>query len=246
MSDQILGIQSWCFRKFKDNNTMLPMLKKCGVEAIELCGVHADFSKPETFAPVVDTFKKHGVKIVSTGVNGIKGDEAQDRNNFEFLKASGAKHMSMVFSPDNLEKEIKVAEKLAEEYDVTLGIHNHGGAHWLGNAETLRWVFKKCSKRIGLSLDTAWALDAGEDPLKMMEEFKERLFLVHMKDFTFDTARKPKDVVVGTGNINLAAMKKTLLTAGFKGVYIIEYEGEPEDPVKPLTACVESIKKVLF
>ena len=52
--------------------------------------------------------------------------------------------------------------------------------------------------------------------------------------------------MVGTGNINLAAMKKTLLTAGFKGVYIIEYEGEPEDPVKPLTACVESIKKVLF
>jgi sugar phosphate isomerase/epimerase len=245
MSDIKLGIQSWCFRHFKDNEVMLPMLKATGVDAVELCGVHADFKTAEGRKKAVDVYKKFNVKIMSTGVNGFTGNEAVDSMNFEFLKASGAKHMSVDFAPDNLDRDIKIAEKLAEKYDVTLGIHNHGGAHWLGNSQVLRWVFGKCSKRIGLSFDTAWALDSGENVLKMVQEFKDRLYLIHLKDFTYDKNRKPEDVVMGTGCMDLKAMKKTLDDIGFKGIYIIEYEGDVEAPVPALTKCVKNIKAAL-
>jgi sugar phosphate isomerase/epimerase len=104
-------------------------------------------------------------------------------------------------------------------------------------------VFAQASPRIGLSLDTAWALDAGEDPVKMIEEFGPRLALVHLKDFVFDRARKPEDVVVGTGNLPLPNVAAALAKAGFDGELVIEYEGDVANPVPALTACVQAIRR---
>ncbi|OGF52248.1 MAG: hypothetical protein A2044_07700 [Candidatus Firestonebacteria bacterium GWA2_43_8] len=245
-SNNVLGVQSWCFRNFKDNNVMLPMLKETGISSTELCVVHADFKNVSMHKPVLELYKKLGVNIVSTGVNVISAVEAEARPNFEFLKAGGVKHMSVDFKLDNLDVQLKVAEKLSEEYNVTLGIHNHGGRHWLGNMQALKWVFGKCSKRIGLSLDTAWAMHSQENVTKMIEEFKDRLYLLHLKDFTFDRTAKPEDVIFGTGAIDLKALKKVLEDTGFKGSYIIEYEGQPENPVPVLIQCVKNIKEALY
>lgn len=222
------------------------MLKECGVGAIELCGVHAVFKDASTHKGVIDTYKKHGVSIASIGVENMSRDAAELKIIFEFVKASGVKHMSADFQPDNLDACLKQAEKYAEEYGVTLGIHNHGGHHWLGNTQTLRWFFKKCSKRIGLSLDTGWMLDAGEDVAKVIEEFKDRMYLIHLKDFTFDKKRRKEDVVTGTGNLDLKVLRKTLDGIGFKGSYIIEFEGEPDNPVPALKNCVKNIKEALY
>ena len=61
------GVQSWCFRHFKDNPTVADKVKEIGVSSIELCGVHADFDQPKGFAQVVKTYKDKGVDIVSLG-----------------------------------------------------------------------------------------------------------------------------------------------------------------------------------
>ena len=167
-STNVLGVQSWCFRNFPDINVMLPMLKETGVSAVELCNKHVDFKNPAAFKTAVEAVKKHGVQIASIGVNPVSALEAEARLYFEFLKTGGIKHMSIDFKPDNLDEQIKNAEKLSEEYNVTLGIHNHGGRHWLGNTQALKWVFSKCSKRIGLSLDTAWAMHSQENAAKMI------------------------------------------------------------------------------
>ena len=209
-SNNVLGIQSYCFRKFRDNNVMLPLLKETGVNAIELCGAHAVFKDASTHRSVIDICKKHAISIPSIGVEGMSRDTAELKTVFDFLKTAGVKHMSVDFQPEDIDIFIKQAEKLSEEYGVTLGIHNHGGSHWLGNSQTLRWFFKKCSKRIGLSLDTGWALDAGENVSKILEEFKDRIYLIHLKDFIFNRQGKQEDVVTGTGNIDLKAIKKTL------------------------------------
>ena len=240
-----VSVQSFCFRGTKDNPAVAGMVKACGLSAIELCGVHADFQKPESFVGVVRTYGDAGVSVVSAGVNGIAGNDAKDRPLFEFLKAAGARCMSVDFALDDLPARLRVAEKLAEEYDVRLGIHNHGGRHWLGSCQALRWVFSQCGSRIGLCLDTAWALDAGEDPVKMIEEFGPRLHLLHLKDFVFDKARKPEDVVVGTGNLALPKVVSALRKIGFKGEMVLEYEGDVTNPVPALTKCVQAIKRDL-
>lgn len=239
---QNIGIQSWCFRHFTDLPTYLRKLKETGVSATEMCGIHADLGKPEGFPAVLKHFKDAGVTIHSIGVEHMSGDVKQMRPRFEFLKASGAKVMSVSFAPDGMWEAFRAAEKLADEYDVKLAIHNHGGYDWLGNATILDYVFRHTGPRIGLCLDTAWALDAMQNPVEMAERFKDRLYGIHIKDFVFDRARHSKDVIVGTGNLDLAKLLATLEKNKFNGSCILEYEADETDPVPSLRECLKALR----
>lgn len=241
---QEMGVQSYCFRHFKDNATTASLVKECGLAKIEICGVQVDFQDPASFDQAVATYRDAGVEIVSIGVNGLAGDEAAERNMFEFLKTAGAKFMAVDFKPDAVPGSFAVAEKLADEYDVRLAIHNHGGRHWLGSAQALEWVFARTSQRVGLCLDTAWALHSHEDPIAMVERFGERLYGVHVKDFTFDSAGQHTDVVVGTGNLDLVELSDAMNAVGFDGYVVLEYEADVEDPVPALTRCVQAVRAI--
>lgn len=237
------GVQSYCFRNFKNNAKTAALVKKCGLSKIELCGAHVDFSDESAFGDVIKTYTDAGVEIVSIGVSSMADNEERERKHFEFLKMAGAKVMSVSFDINAVPQCFRTAEKLADEYGVRLAIHNHGGGDWLGNATTLAWVFDNTSDRIGLCLDTAWALDSGEDPVAMAERFADRLYGIHLKDFTFDSARRPVDVVVGEGNLDLKKLIQVMDKVGFDGYSILEYEGDVENPVSALKKCVDAIKK---
>jgi inosose dehydratase len=240
-----LGIQSWCYREFKEVPHFITHLKKAGVAATEVCGVQIDFSKPAGFAGAIKQFKDAGVDILSIGVQGMNGDVAKETNYFEFVKAAGAKHISVSFSPDGMWGAFKTAEKLAKKYGVRLGIHNHGGYDWLGNSTILDYVFRHTGESIGLCLDTAWAIDAKQNPIHMVEKFGSRITAVHIKDFVYSKSREPKDVVIGTGNLDLPGLVKALKKVKFAGPTIIEYEGDAANPVPALKKCVNEYHKVL-
>jgi sugar phosphate isomerase/epimerase len=244
--NQPIAIQSWCYRHFKALPDFFTQLKAAGVTATEVCGVHANFNDTATHAATVKAFSAAGVKMVCIGVEWMSGDEAKDRPKFEFCKAAAISNMSISFSPEALfEGKLKNVEKLADEYDLKLGIHNHGGYDWLGNATILKYVFSKTSPRIGLHLDTAWALDAKQDPIKLVEQFGPRVHGVHIKDFTFDRARNPSDVIIGTGNLDLPKFMSALKAVKFSGPLVIEYEGDETNPVPALKQCVEVLKPLL-
>ncbi len=237
------GIQSYCFRAFKDNRKVIRLLRECGVSQIELCGIHADFTKPSSFADVVRLYQDAGVEIVSIGVQGLNGNKKTEAFFFDCVKQAGAQFMSVTFGVNSVPASFHIAEKLAAEYDIRLAIHNHGGRDWLGSANMLRHVFANTDERIGLCLDTAWALDSGEDPIAMAEEFGKRLYGLHIKDFVFDRARRPKDVVTGKGNLKMKEFMKALKKVNFRGYTVIEYEGDANNPVPALKKCVEIVRK---
>ena len=240
-----LSVQSFCFREFPDNTRTTELVKEVGLAGIEICGVHTDFMDELAHEPLIKLYSDAGVSIVSIGVNQITGNEAADRKLFEFAKKAGCPAMSVDFPLPGLEKSLEVAEKLSEEYDIPVGIHNHGGAHWLGNAVALRWVFSKTSTRVGLSLDTGWTLDSRQDPVAWIREFKDRVHLLHLKDFTFAKDRSPEEAILGDGNLDLSAMAAALSDIGFDGLSIIEYEGNPANPVPPIIECVAAVKEKL-
>jgi inosose dehydratase len=242
---QDFGVQSYCFRGMKENVDVAAAVKQIGLNKIEICAVHCDFSKPETFDAVIQTYADAGIAIQSIGVESMNSDEAEMRKRFDFVKACGAKHVSVNFSPDTFDQAHPIVQKLAEQYDVRCGIHNHGGHHWLGNAQMLGYVFSQVGDRIGLCLDTAWALHATLKPIQLVEKFASRLFAIHLKDFKFHSPDgKHEDVVVGTGNIDLPAFKAACDAAGFNGETILEYEGDQDNPVPTLSKCVEAIRAV--
>lgn len=240
-----LGVQTWCFREFKERARLFAQVKACGLATVELCGVHADFSDASSFDRVLGELKDAGIVVGSIGVQHFAGNEAKERLYFEFARRAGVKVISANFSPDPTLACFRTAERLADGYGIRLAIHNHGGRHWLGNREMLAAVFAHTSPAIGLCLDTAWALDAGEDPVALVTAFSSRLYGAHLKDFTFDRARRPHDVVVGTGNLNLQQLMPALAAAPHLGACVIEYEEDPQDPAPAITRCVAAIKAAL-
>ena len=76
-----LGIQSWCFRSYKETGKIIEALKLCGVDRIELCGIHVDLNHPQE---TLKQFSDNGIRISSFGVNGFTTDEAAARKVFEF------------------------------------------------------------------------------------------------------------------------------------------------------------------
>jgi inosose dehydratase len=237
-----IGVQSWCFRAFKERRQLIEQVKGCGLSRVELCGVHADFSAEATFDATIAELRDGGIAIDCIGVQGFSGDEAKERKYFEFAKKAGAKAISADFRPDFAMKGFRSAEKLAQEYGIRVAIHNHGGKHWLGNAQMLDAVFANTSDRIGLCLDTAWAMDAGEDPVALVTRYAKRLYGVHIKDFTFDRARKEEDVVAGTGNLPVAKLVAALRAADFSGYSVIEYEADEKNPGPAIAKCVAAVK----
>lgn len=236
------GVQSYCFRNFKDNQTVAKMVRDCGLQRIEVCAVHADFQKPETFDDVIGAYEDQGVKIGSIGVETLTGDETADRNRFDFAKKAGCECISIHFKPDTYEEARKVAAKLVDEYGIKVGIHNHGGYHWLGNSEMLGHVFQTNGDQIGLVCDTAWAIDARQNPVEMMEKFIDRLYGIHFKDFTYTTERKHIDVPIGEGILDLKAAVNMLNKHNYRGYAVYEYEGDPADPIPAVKQCVENMR----
>lgn len=238
-----IGIQSYCYRYFKELPAFLDKLVASGVKATEICGIQVDFNKPETFDKAIETCNDYGVKILSIGVEWMSDNRAHEVKRFEFCKAAGVKFMSVSFPPGGMWKAFKAAHKLADKYDVNLAIHNHGGYDWMGTGTMLEYIFKHTGPRIGLCMDTAWAIDAKQNPVEWAEKFQDRLYGLHIKDFTYDKMRNPHDVVVGTGILDLKKLLSTLKKNKFGGYCVLEYEGDEKNPVPALKKCVAAVKK---
>lgn len=241
--DKELSVKGYCFRAFKDNHAVARMVRECGLDRIDLSGVQLNFKEPSQHQPAIDAFQDAGVKIVGIGALALTGEDA-DEEYFRFCRNAGCATISVTGKPETFVDALRRSENWAEAYGMRLAIHNHGGKHWLGSSEMLRYVLGRTGPRVGLCLDTAWCLQAGEDPLAWAKEFAGRIFAVHFKDFTFDAKGHHRDVVVGEGALDLPGFVKALEAGAFDGPAIIEYEADSENPVPALAECVRRMRSV--
>ncbi|OPZ06075.1 MAG: Inosose dehydratase [candidate division BRC1 bacterium ADurb.BinA292] len=239
--EQQIAVQSYCFRNFKDNREVARMVRDCGLRRIELCGVHAPLREVDAARAAIDEFGECGVEVVSLGVERFTNDEPSERALCELARQAGIRAISVDFGLANMPDSLKTGERLGGEFNLRLGIHNHGGRHWLGSGQILRHICAHAAPAIGLCLDTAWALDAGEDPVALARELADRLYLVHVKDFAFGRDRKPEDVVAGEGNLDVDGLFRVLREADFQGPVILEYEGDVDRPVASVSRCREAV-----
>lgn len=240
-----LAVQSWCLRAFKTHEQVIQQLKAIGVNNVELCSAHCDFSNEAIFDEVIAKYRSAGIGILSIGVQWFGGEEAKEEKYFKFASRAGCRQISASFSVDRTPAAFRVAEGLADKYNINLAIHNHGGYDWLGSRQQLAHVFSQTSRRIGLCMDAAWAMQAGENPIQMAEQFIDRLYGVHFKDFVFDRAGRGHDVVVGDGNLDLARLVEIVKTkAPANCSPIIEYEADEQNPGPALSKCVQAVQRL--
>jgi sugar phosphate isomerase/epimerase len=240
------GVQSYCFRAFPDNAEVAAKVREIGLDAIELCAVHADFSQPEAFSDIVAIYRAAGVSILSIGVQTFVGNPAEEAW-FQCAKAAGARFISCHFKVDSFLTAIPKVRHWARQYGIQLALHTHGGYMFGGSTDTATYLTDLGGPELGLCLDTAWLMQLGPthgNPVKWAERFAGKIHGVHYKDFVFESDAKWKDVPVGSGNLDLPAFVSALEAGGFNGYAVIEYEADPEDPVPALKKCVEQMRMI--
>ena len=85
--------------------------------------MHVNFDDESTVEGAVGQFKAAGVAISSIGVQTFKGDLEKEEKWFRFAKMAGASMISVNFDPTKAPGVFASTEKLAEKYDLLLGIH---------------------------------------------------------------------------------------------------------------------------
>lgn len=239
--DQNLGVKSYSFRHIVNNADVAAAVKYCGASTIDLSRCHVNFDDPADQERVIETYREAGVRITGIGVVTLTPDDKTNRKYFDFVRRAGCDVISFSFAPDGHEDTIKNVEALCGEYGVRAAIHNHGGKHWLGNATILEYFFGRTSSSIGLCLDTAWCLQSGEDPLRWMEIFGNRLHGVHFKDFVCNPSGQFRDTILGDGMLDLPAFLQAFRKLPFNGSAVVEYEGT--DAVEATARCVEVVRQ---
>jgi len=236
-----VAIQSYCLRGFRTNEEVIEKVKECGFNKIELCRAHIDFFDASQHDSVIKLYREAGIKIVSIGVEGFTNNLEKEELLFKFAQKAGSSTISADFYPDTAPEAFRTAEKLVNKYGINLAVHNHGSRHWLGPVQMLDYIFNKTGKQIGLMLDTAWALDSREKPVEMMSRFADRIYGIHLKDFIFNEAAQPEDIIVGEGNLDLNVFMSKLKEIDYNGNLILEYEGNIDNPIPALKECIDNI-----
>jgi inosose dehydratase len=238
-----LGIQSYSLREIRAFDQMLATLKgELKLQYVEVYPGHVTGLTP---AQVKEKVAAAGVSMTSYGVVDFGKNEAANRKLFELAKTYGLKTLSA--NPDADKAVLDAVDKLTEEYGVPIAIHPHGpGSKW-PSAEKLKTAFDGRSTRIGLCADTGHLIRSGEDPLKVIQMFKDRVHSLHLKDFkkldTKDKQGNPnwEDVPAGTANLDVDGIVSYLIKEKWAGHIYIEYEGK--QPVEKVGQSVARVKE---
>lgn len=242
-----LGVQSYCFRRIKSRSELIANILELGLAEVELCGLHADFSRPEEITGIAGEFKQAGIAITSFGVQKF-GGAPKEKAYFESARLVGARHISGQLAMDSYLQAIPLVRQWCREFDVRVGLHCHGGFSFGGQPEVIDYLTSLGGPEIGLCLDTAWAMQLGPrhgNPIEWVKRFGDRISAVHFKDFVFDSAAQWRDVPVGEGNLDLPGFVGALRDSGFNGVSVLEYEADPDNPLPALQKCVRHMREVL-
>ena len=140
------------------------------------------------------------VKLLSFGV--IPSQEpGKYRKFFDFAKDMGIE--TIVAEPE--EDAFDALEKLCEEYQINLAIHDHPKPSHYWNLDTVLKVCKGRSKRIGACADTGHWMRSGLNPVECLKKLEGRIIEFHFKDIN-KAAPKAYDVPWGTGVCDVKGM----------------------------------------
>ena len=232
-----MGIQSYSLREFGLLEA-LTKTEELGLQAWEVYSAHVPTdSTPGAIAKIRQEAQTRHVTISGFGVQRFTNDHDANAKLFEFGKSLAIKYFSADPDPDSFES----LDRLVEEFDIAVGIHNHGPGHRYGPIASIRDAIRDHHAKIGCCIDTGHFLRSGEDPLEAVEVFNDRIYGVHLKDVkdgeTF--------TVLGQGDLRIADLLKALADRDYSYCLALEYEENPADPIADIRACLEATKAAL-
>ena len=124
-------------------------------------------------------------------------------------------------------------------------MHNHPKSpkskYW--RPENVLAVCQGRGKRIGACCDTGHWVRSGLKPVECLKKMEGRVITFHLKDVAEWGKPAARDVPLGTGKANYAAVLKELHRQGFQGIMPIEYEHDSPKLIDELAECLAFVEK---
>lgn len=236
LSAQEIGLQLYSLRnEFKtDVPGTLAKIKEWKITKIEGGGTYglpiAEYKK---------LLKKNHLEMVSYGA-GFDELAENPQAVIDNAKVFGAKYIMCAWVPhegagftlDDVKKAIAVfssAGKLMFENGLKFCYHPHGyefGAYQ--NGTLFDYMVKNTDpKYVNFEMDVFWVKHPGQDPVALLKKYPDRFLLLHLKDRAPGTEGNQKgeasdesNVVLGTGDVGIAAIMKEAKRIGIKYCFI--------------------------
>ncbi|MBL8826411.1 MAG: sugar phosphate isomerase/epimerase [Planctomycetaceae bacterium] len=191
-------------------------------------------STPEQIAAMNAKLSKLGCKITAHGVNRFTKDHEKNEAIFKFAKAAGIRNLSADPDPDSFES----LDKLVAQYDIRIGIHNHGPKHRYNKIVDVLNAVRDHHPHIGACADLGHFIRSGEPAVEVIRSLGGRLFGIHLKDFA-EMTDKTKGVILGKGHLDVEGTFRALRQVNFPadGAISLEYEENPKDPIADIKEC---------
>lgn len=246
-----VGCQAWSFNRF----SVLEAIDKTA----EAGGKIIEFYPGQKFSPeqpdvrfdhnvgddivaqVNSRLAQRNLKAVNYGVVSIPSDEPGARKVFEFAKKLGL-YAVTTESVDALD----TIEKLAKEFDLKVGIHNHPRRpndpnYKVWDPNYVLSVVTNRDARIGSCADTGHWVRSGLEPVECLKILKGRIISSHLKDLNEKSSRA-HDVPYGGGVSDIPGILDELKRQGFVGNISVEYEYDWEKNVAAVAQCIGFVR----
>jgi sugar phosphate isomerase/epimerase len=235
-----LGCQAWTFNDFTFYEA-IDKVASLGLHYIEAFpGQKLSADKPslkmgDGLLPgdrneVKKRLADNGVKLLSIGV----GDYS--KRVFDFAKEMGIETI-VSEPPFNAFDRI---EKLCEEFQINLAIHDHSKPTRYWNPDAVLAVCKDRSKRIGACCDTGHWMTSDIKPLDALKKLEGRIIELHFKEHPkYGPGRDAHDVPWGTGAGNVKSWMEEIKRQGIKPAFFVEYEHNFGKSMPEIAQCVQ-------
>lgn len=266
-SPRTIGVQLYTVRGtvMKDSEHVIKTIAEIGYKEIEGAG-RADLI---TLLPLI---KKYGMKAVSCHVEtpiitndwdkykGMKQVPVEEA--IESVKNAGVQYFTMPYIRPDARGDLDFFRKTADQMNHTgelckkaglqFAYHNHAFEFAGKPGERPIDIFKERldKKLVTLEMDVFWVSVAGHDPVEMLQEWKGRVALLHLKDKEKGTPVQfnegvPKTAFreVGSGSLDFHAILKAAPAAGVKH-YFVEQDQTSGDPLDSLRKSFDYLKSV--
>ncbi len=187
-----LGLQLYSVKRTmeKDFEGTLKAVKEMGYDYVEFAGYLG-----KTAEEIKAILEKYDLKCISVHQKLTIRDEAKAKEEVEFLKALGVKYVVIPWfgvealaGTDKWEETKEDFNKMAEllsENGMLLGYHNHDFEFKTFEGKYLHdYIFEAVPEdKIFPEIDTCWVKYAGLVPEDKIRQFRDRVPVVHLKDF---------------------------------------------------------------
>jgi L-ribulose-5-phosphate 3-epimerase len=246
----LVSAAMYTFRRFSLYES-LDMIAALGIQYVEPAFFLAlDKARPELKTSEdlpSDVRKELKAKLADRGIAmssfyaNLDDDQARARRIFGFCKEM---EVGMIVAEPPA-AAFDMIEKLCDEYQINVAIHNHPESpqskYW--RPENVLAVCKGRGKRIGACCDTGHWVRSGLDPVECLKKLEGRIVGFHLKDAAEMGNRTSRDVPLGEGKANYAAVLKELKRQGYRGVTSIEYEYDSPALTADVAKCVAFVEK---